>query len=56
MENAVTKQKTEEIAVICAWCKKDLGAKEVVFNEKMAGAPSHGICPKCFEELQGDLK
>ena len=40
---------TEEIEIICAWCKKELGTKEVPLNEKMKGEPTHGICPTCYE-------
>ena len=48
MENV--NAKTEEIQVLCAWCKKDLGTKEVTYNEKMAGMPSHGICQECYDK------
>ena len=40
--------KTEEIDVICAWCKKRLRTKIV---PKGNGEPTHGICEKCYADF-----
>lgn len=55
--------KTEEIAVICAWCGEDKGTKEVNRCETMAGVPTHTICEECkertmsaYEDQQEELK
>ncbi len=45
-------QPTEEIKVICAWCDKVLGVKEVLLRPEMQGVPSHGICQACLEEVR----
>ncbi len=33
--------------IVCAWCDKDLGAKEPLGN---TGA-THGICPPCKDKF-----
>ena len=41
--NAVLCPKTETGLVICAWCRKVIGAKKGIEGV------SHGICPECKE-------
>jgi len=36
-----------EIKRICAWCKKEMGEKEVPDDSKYEA--THGICPDCRE-------
>jgi uncharacterized CHY-type Zn-finger protein len=50
------KSDTEEILIICAWCKKYLGKKEVIINTTFKGAPTHGICEKCKDKFEKDYK
>jgi hypothetical protein len=53
------KQPTEEVKVICAWCEKSLGVKEMLINPELGNVPSHGICPECLEDMKkqmGELK
>lgn len=45
--------KTEEIKIICAWCKCLLGEKTV---PKKDGEPTHGICETCQKKFMEDLK
>jgi hypothetical protein len=40
--------------VVCAWCKKDLGAKACV--PEMVGKISHGICPACADGLREEAR
>lgn len=42
------------MSVVCAWCKKPLGAKVCV--PSMAGQVSHGICEGCRVIVAGSLK
>ena len=38
--------------IVCAWCKKPIGKKEPLHNT----AISHGICEKCKQKMQRELK
>lgn len=40
-------EKLQKGRVICAWCKKELGEKEVLKE----GEISHGICQECREKI-----
>ena len=41
------------MAVVCAWCGADLGAKVCAPSE--AGKTSHGICPKCAADMRAQF-
>jgi len=37
--------------VLCAWCEKEMGKKEPLWDT----STTHGICPKCLKELKEEL-
>ena len=38
--------------IICAWCKKDLGEKEPLADNRI----THSVCEKCKQKMQQELK
>ena len=45
-----------KLRVVCAWCKKIMGEKEVKdLPERLFGI-THSICPSCSDDVSAELE
>ena len=42
--------------IVCAWCKRHLGEKEVSQLPKDRPAITHTICPACFKRVLAEME
>ena len=40
--------------IVCAWCEKDLGTKEV--NSGSGAEITHGVCPECAKKVMNEYR
>ena len=60
--------RTDEMLLVCSWCKKvkvgeehwleieDAVAELSLFEQETFPRISHGLCPKCFDNLMAELE
>ncbi len=46
----------KSVPKICSWCNALYSIEDWDVNENKRTGVSHGICPNCFEKMEGDLK
>jgi hypothetical protein len=44
------------LTIICAWCQKHLGEKEVMRNSENLPPITHSICPECRKRVFGKFE
>ena len=46
----------KSVPKVCSWCNTLYSIEDWDVNENKRTGVSHGICPNCFEKMEGDLK
>jgi hypothetical protein len=44
------------LQIVCAWCGKHLGEKEVMHLEQGLPPITHSICPVCHKRVLGEFE
>jgi hypothetical protein len=44
------------LKIVCAWCQKHLGDKEVLHLDKELPPITHSICPVCHKRVFGEFE